>query len=54
MGCGFEWQSTANASTGHYGLAQMQERAQEIRAHLSVSSIPGVGTKIETIVPVRA
>lgn len=36
---------------GHYGLAIMDERAQDINAHFHIESAPGAGTKIELDAP---
>ncbi|MDI6693900.1 MAG: GAF domain-containing sensor histidine kinase [Anaerolineales bacterium] len=35
----------------HFGLAIMQERAQDINGHFHLESTPGVGTKIELVAP---
>jgi two-component system nitrate/nitrite sensor histidine kinase NarX len=43
-GRGFE--STQPATSGHYGLAMMRERAEAAGARLSVTSQPGHGTEI--------
>jgi two-component system, NarL family, sensor histidine kinase DegS len=42
-GRGFDPQK---ALPGHYGLSMMHERAAAIGATLSISSQPGIGTKI--------
>ena len=43
----------ANASR-HWGLRNMQERAQRIGAEWKVASAAGRGTEIEAIVPLAA
>lgn len=45
---------TFDKNYGHYGLASMRERAQEIGGSLEVSSQPGRGTQVEAVVPLRA
>jgi len=48
-GCGFE--TDALQTEGHFGLMIMQERAEEINGHLSLTSNSGTGTKITLRVP---
>jgi PAS domain S-box-containing protein len=43
-GCGFE--TAQQTPSGHYGLAMIHERAESIGASLSITSQPGIGTKI--------
>jgi len=51
-GAGFDVDAVANeASTGHWGLKGMHERAASLRARLSLSSRPGAGTAVELSVP---
>jgi signal transduction histidine kinase len=38
---------------GHFGLAGMRERAQQVHAEFDVSSRPGSGTEIQLRVPGR-
>jgi signal transduction histidine kinase/HAMP domain-containing protein len=38
---------------GHIGLSSMRERAAKARAHISIESAPGVGTRIEVRAPLR-
>lgn len=42
-GQGFDPERT---TSGHYGLSMMQERAEAVGAHLSITSQPGHGTKL--------
>ena len=49
-GCGFD-PNEAGRLEGHYGLVNMRERAEEVRGHVVISSVPGKGTAIEAIVP---
>ncbi len=51
-GAGFS--TGAEQPFGHYGLTGMQERANEIRARLNVTSAPDSGTKVEVRVPLSA
>jgi len=52
-GCGFDPQETNNETEPdrHFGLAIMQERAQDINAHFHLESSPGAGVKIELVAP---
>jgi signal transduction histidine kinase len=36
--------------TGHYGLANMQERANKVSGTIRVESAPGMGTRIDLTV----
>jgi signal transduction histidine kinase len=38
---------------GHFGLMGMRERAQRVGGELTVTSIPGTGTRVTLIVPAR-
>jgi signal transduction histidine kinase len=49
-GRGFDPGST---TSGHYGLASMRSRAEEIGASLSISSAVGRGTVVRVEVPVE-
>jgi signal transduction histidine kinase len=40
-------------STGHFGLLDMQERAQSMGTRLSVETLPGQGSKISVEVAIR-
>jgi signal transduction histidine kinase len=46
-GCGFD----ARAHHDGFGLVGMRERAERIGARLLVSTQPGHGTRIETVIP---
>ena len=48
-GCGFD--PSASAPEGHFGLLGIRERANKIRAALTVESTPGVGTVIRVVLP---
>ena len=52
-GCGFDFDE-ASAKIGHWGLATMRERAQQIDAEFRVSTAPGHGTEIEVVAPINA
>lgn len=52
-GRGGALERTGEASSGHFGLTGMRERAAAIGATLEVSSAPGEGTTIRLIVPAR-
>jgi signal transduction histidine kinase/ligand-binding sensor domain-containing protein len=41
----------ARQADGHYGLASMRERAEEVRGLFNVVSRPGAGTQVEAVVP---
>ena len=49
-GCGFE---PHRAVPGHYGLTGMRERAEHLRGRLTIDSVPGRGTLVETVVPIH-
>ena len=49
-GCGFDTDE-AYRLQGHYGLMSMRERAEQVRGHVVISSVPGKGTAVEAIVP---
>jgi len=38
---------------GHFGLMGMRERAQRVGGELTITSIPGTGTRVTLIVPAR-
>ena len=48
-GCGYNTNSTQ--PDGHYGLAIMKERADDINGLLSVTSNPGAGTEVKLLFP---
>ncbi len=43
-GCGFD--TSKQAPSGHYGLGMMRERAEAVKAELTLTSRPGQGTEI--------
>ncbi len=45
-GCGFDFLTVGQASSGHFGLLDMRERAEKIGARFSLTSRPGHGTEI--------
>jgi ligand-binding sensor domain-containing protein len=49
-GCGFDLEKVSR-EFGHWGLATMRERAEQIGAELKISSSPGCGTQIDILVP---
>jgi len=49
-GSGFE--HSARASTSHFGLVTMRERAEQLGGRLQVRTASGAGTEIETTIPV--
>jgi signal transduction histidine kinase len=53
-GTGFEPVSAPGSGDGHYGLASMKERAQQIGGTFSITSVPGGGTKIRVTAPLPA
>lgn len=48
-GCGFDPGQTA--ASGHYGLATMRERVQDVDGSLQIMSAPGAGTSIVVCLP---
>jgi signal transduction histidine kinase len=49
-GCGFHPQ--VNGNNGHFGLLDMQERAQSMGCELRIESRPGQGTRVRLEVPI--
>jgi signal transduction histidine kinase/ligand-binding sensor domain-containing protein len=47
-GIGFDGRSV----DGHYGIANMQERAQQIGGHCEIVTLPGKGTQIRVVAPI--
>jgi signal transduction histidine kinase len=45
-GGGFDFSTVAQASSGHFGLLDMRERAEKIGADFSITTQPGNGTEI--------
>lgn len=51
-GCGFDPQILAlDASRPSWGLAGMEERANELGGKLELTTAPGIGTSVEVVVP---
>ena len=50
-GCGFDPETHGEAGSGHWGLENMRERAEDIGGHLGVISRPGSGTSIQLLAP---
>jgi len=50
-GLGFDSRLIQGEGTGHFGLAQMKERAREVGGELTVRSSPGQGTLVEVAIP---
>ena len=48
-GCGFDLEG---ASSGGFGLIGIRERVELLGGTITVTSSPGAGTRIETVVPV--
>jgi signal transduction histidine kinase len=49
-GCGFH--PNGAGSSGHFGLLDMQERAQSMGSHLVIETRPGQGTRLSLEVPI--
>jgi signal transduction histidine kinase len=52
-GCGFDADLPAHRARGGWGLVGMRERAVQVGATLTVSSVPGSGTTVELVVPIE-
>lgn len=52
-GRGFDPTASPSDKEGHWGLADMRERAKRIGAKFTLATNPGQGTRIETSVPLR-
>jgi signal transduction histidine kinase/ligand-binding sensor domain-containing protein len=50
-GCGFPTEAAAVETAGHFGLTVMQERAHRHGGCLRIESHPGLGTTVETTIP---
>ena len=48
-GCGIDAKMLQTGREGHWGLANMRERAEKIGATLSVLSRPGAGTEVQLV-----
>jgi signal transduction histidine kinase len=53
-GRGFDPMKPVFTPDDHWGLANMKERADQIGAEFRLTSSPGRGTEIETVVPMQA
>jgi signal transduction histidine kinase len=53
-GAGFDVQNAANALPGHWGIATMRERVSIVGGSFKLTSLPGQGTCLETVVPLQA
>ena len=51
-GCGFDVEHTAQAASGHFGLAGIRERVHNLGGELSLLSRPGQGSEVVVEVPV--
>ena len=49
-GCGFDPDESSRLHD-RYGLVSMRERAEQVRGHVVISSVPGKGTDVQAIVP---
>ena len=50
-GCGFDPEAQSQATSGHWGLKNMRERAEDIGGHLGIISSPGSGTSVQLLAP---
>jgi signal transduction histidine kinase len=50
-GVGFDLASVPD--NGHYGLTMLQERTQELRGEMRITSAPGAGTSLQFEIPLR-
>jgi signal transduction histidine kinase len=53
-GLGFDPQDPASTLPGHWGLATMRERVSIVGGSFKLTSQPGQGTCLETVVPLQA
>lgn len=53
-GTGFKVEEKEEDSGQHFGLAQMRELAQELGGHLFIESQPGIGTRVEALIPIKS
>jgi ligand-binding sensor domain-containing protein len=51
-GCGFDSGCSTREVYGHYGLTSMRERTERLGGRFSITSSPGAGTTIETVIPI--
>ncbi len=52
-GCGFDLTAVQQNNGGHLGLLGMQERAESLGGHLTITTSPGEGTTVTLQVPVE-
>jgi signal transduction histidine kinase len=50
-GCGFDPEAHNQATSGHWGLKNMRERAEDIGGQLGIISSPGSGTSVQLLAP---
>jgi signal transduction histidine kinase/streptogramin lyase len=53
-GSGFDLQDPISALPGHWGIATMRERMGIVGGSFKLTSLPGQGTCLETVVPLQA
>jgi signal transduction histidine kinase len=53
-GCGFRPEDLGKSTSVSYGMVGMRERAELVGARLSVTTIPGEGTRVQVDVPVNS
>ncbi len=53
-GRGFDPQQAVFTPADHWGLGNMQERAEQIGGQLRLTSSPGAGTEIEAVIPLSS
>ncbi|HEY7173161.1 MAG TPA: two-component regulator propeller domain-containing protein [Vicinamibacterales bacterium] len=53
-GAGFTADPASEATSDHYGITTMKERAQQVGGRLTITSRPNAGTVIEAVVPTAA
>lgn len=51
-GCGFDPDAAPGILQGHFGLAGIQERTQQLNGGMEITSAPGKGTKIRVVVSI--
>jgi len=51
-GCGFDVEHAARSTSGHFGLAGIRERVQNLGGELTLTSRPGHGSEVVVEVPV--
>jgi two-component system NarL family sensor kinase len=53
-GKGFVMSEQAGPQQGHFGLLGMTERTSRLRGKVSITSEPGRGTTVQTLIPLDA